>query len=216
MFKSSHKKTLRATHFMGLSLYMILLAFFIALTATSEIRQDRVTEVMKSLQASFPVEYEFSFLGVMPSDDGAMGPKETGFLPQEQLEKFLNESIGDLRITEYKSEYGAGHMRAIMKKAVLQNYATALALKLKEIMANPKLTTAFDIEIIVYQSNDNVAFLGEILAEFVSAEFPKENITVILSPTISQEDAIVNFVFDNDFNAVRAFSDVEKGGGNDD
>lgn len=196
---------LRASHYMGLSLYILLLAFFIALTSLFDVSTQRSQSVMSSVKESF---YQSSFIinDVKSGSESETG--NIGLLPEKQVEKLMGKSLGDLKIERRHLDNGKFQLSATLSQVLFKNYADAFARELSNIINNPKISTDFDVEIIVDSGYSQKTLSEDIIQKFRANDFPLENLSMGLTGHDAGQDIELKFIFAQNYEVLDAFDSV--------
>jgi len=161
-------QALRSSHYMGLSLFLIMLAFFIGLTAMSDLSPERSATVVAGVQEAFSsADFVPNIAGIERPKDGLS--RETGDLPEQQLKAMLGRTLGDMRLEDNADGKGDAALTAYVPEAVFDNYVAPLAQKISEMVKQGALTTVFGVEIILplpAQGNGGNAASAESLNAF--------------------------------------------------
>ena len=209
--RKAYFSSLRASHYMGLSLYIILLAFFIMLTSLSDINQNRSKNVMQSVQQTFDPFVSLK-TKQKPSDNERQKGRTKGLLPKAQLKEFFGQTIGDLRLKESSTHFGGSQMSVFIAPALLRNYLPAISEEVNRIIENPDLSSSFDLEVFIAMKEDSDQYLQKktqlknLVERFLNAGFPEKNLSVGLEILGAKnreqplDDIELRFVFSNAYN----------------
>lgn len=171
---------LRAGHYMALSLFLILLTFFIGLTSMSNFHPQKAEAVMEALKDTFnSADFIPDITPDTPNDEGRN--RHGGDLPEAQVKSLLGRTLGDLRIEAGDAETGRGVLSAMIPAAVFDNYLDALARQIGAIAAGGDLSTAFDVTILSGGALD-ADRIGRYAQAFAAAGFPADRLGFGLIP----------------------------------
>jgi hypothetical protein len=204
----SFGKSLRASHYLGLSLYILMLTFFIALTAQYDVQKERINSVISSINKSFPADYDlFSIKSFMTDTDLVRTP--SGQIPREQVKLFLKQSFDDLSIQDKQMANGDFRLSASMTSAKFENYLSAFAQKLSEILSNNEIEEAFQLEIMLHKRSVDEELLSKLVNRLNEDEALSNHLSFTLSNKQTPKNIVLNFVFPKSSNAIDNFSDGE-------
>lgn len=188
---------------MGLSLYILLLAFFIALTSLFDISPQRADSVMISVKESF---YKSSLIG--ENLDGGGNPAQigqAGLLPEQQVKKLMGKSLGNLKIEERVNPDGRFQLAATLTQTLFENYLDAFATELSRIINNPDLSSVFETEIVIEAGYQQRQLLDMILQKFAENNYPMPKLSVGLTGKENGRDVTLKFIFEKNYNAFDNF-----------
>lgn len=165
---------LRASHYMALSLFLILLTFFIGLSAMSNFHPQRTEAVMEALKDTFTSADFIPDISPDTADKDGLN-RHDGDLPEAQVKNLLGRTLGDLRIEANDNPQGQGVLSAMIPAAVFENYLDALARQITAITTAGDLSTSFDVTILSGGSVDAVR-IGRYADSFAQAGFPMDRL----------------------------------------
>jgi hypothetical protein len=198
-------QALRASHYMGLSLFIILLAFFIALTTMSDIQPQKSQPVLSSIQNTFAsTVFVIDPLGVTPSQDSGQGASNTAVSTAEALEQVFGQAPHGIRLNLNFDPFDETKLLSAdlnTRHVVLENYAGSLSRSLKKVIEKSPPERRFGVEIWlpedVVDSQGQIMRMGALYDKFMRQGFPVNAMRLVVGGDMGDRfDTRIRLVFD--------------------
>lgn len=213
-------QVLRPSHYMGLSLFIILLGFFIALTSMSDIQANKSESVIQSVNNAFSSADFLADLNPHDTPNEKEGlNRGQGVLPEEQIKNLFGKTLGDLgtQNLDIRENDGDGVMQMSIGAAVFDNYAPQFAAKLSEILQNEDLSTDFEVELMLpFPADTDFSDAGRYTSIFAQAGFPMNRIVIgfdrLLESESKKDYVQLRFVYMVDYTPTQSGERTMRGG----